>query len=121
MLAVASTTLATRHSTAARFSETAEAAGSKPGVVNSGTAHVRNTVIAGNRSGSALTSADVVSDFISDGYNFIGVTDGVIGFGAAGSHDQTGTKAAERLVPSSAPFGTMAASPKPWRLYPAAR
>ena len=62
------------------------------GVANSGTVHVRNTVIAGN---SIIVGPpdDVAGNFLSDGFNFIGVTDGSTGFGATGSHDQTGTKA----------------------------
>jgi predicted outer membrane repeat protein len=61
------------------------------GVANSGTTHVRNTVIAMNATGAGGAD-DVAGNFISDGYNFIGAADGSTGFGT-GSHDQTGTKA----------------------------
>jgi predicted outer membrane repeat protein len=63
------------------------------GVFNSGTTHVGNTVIAKNATGAGGAD-DVAGNFLSDGYNFIGTADASTGFGTAGSHDQTGTKAA---------------------------
>ena len=56
---------------------------------SSGTAHVRNTIVAGNTGG--YRNPDVFGTFISDGYNFIGVGAGSTGFGNSGSHDQVGT------------------------------
>jgi CSLREA domain-containing protein len=55
------------------------------------TAHLRNTIVASNASGTG--SPDVFGPFISDGYNFIGNATGSTGFGNSGSHDQVGTTA----------------------------
>ncbi len=69
------------------------ASGNGGGVSSTGAApHVRNTIIAGNR--ATFPSQDVLGDFNSGGYNFIGVINGfATGFGNAGSHDQVGTEA----------------------------
>ena len=55
-------------------------------------AHIRNTIVAANSSASS-GQPDVFGSFISDGYNFIGASDGSTGFGNSGSHDQVGTLA----------------------------
>jgi Putative Ig domain len=61
---------------------------------NGASAHIHNSVIAGNSSVSGSTP-DVYGPFISNGFNFIGVQDdNASGFGASGSHDQVGSSAA---------------------------
>jgi hypothetical protein len=62
------------------------------GIQNSGTVHVQSTVVALNTT-SGLNQ-DLFGDFLSDGYNFVGTSDGSTGFGKSGSHDQVGTIAA---------------------------
>ena len=57
-------------------------------------AHVHNTIIAGNPNSGNYPDPDVYGEFISDGYNFIGVQGpGATGFGNSGSRDQVGTLA----------------------------
>ena len=70
-----------------------------------GTAHVRNTILANNDRDhtSQAVGDDVMGDFVSDGYNFVGKTDGSTGFGSSGSHDQIGTNAA----PADAKLGPL--------------
>jgi hypothetical protein len=62
------------------------------GIQNSGTAHVQSTVVALNTTSGS--DRDLFGDFLSDGYNFVGTSDGSTGFGHSGSHDQVGTIAA---------------------------
>lgn len=64
------------------------------GIHAAGPARVGSTIIAGNSTTSGATSVDVSGNFVSDGYNFIGVFNNqATGFGNSGSHDQVGTTA----------------------------
>ena len=63
------------------------------GIYNSTVANIKNTIIAGNSvTGAVPAGPDGAGNFVSQGYNLIGKTDGSTGFTATG--DQTGTIAA---------------------------
>ncbi len=62
------------------------------GIQNSGTAHVQSTVVALNTTSGF--NRDLFGNFLSNGYNFVGTSDGSTGFGNSDSHDQVGTIAA---------------------------
>ena len=87
------------------------AGGGVGGVLNSGVARVRSSIIAGNTGGGS--ASDVSGAFMSEGYNIIGTSFGSSGFGVTG--DQIGASVAQvnlsQLQDNGGPTQTMRPRP----------